>query len=280
MRSPPYVENGIPRRIEFQRGLFHFPVRTPTLPPATHTSCILPEVEGGLAVIDPGSPYPEEQAALERALDEFAAEGRPPVEIWLTHAHADHVGGVARLRARYGISLRAHPDAAARLPAEAGSALALAEGDLLHGRWRVMHTPGHALGHLAFHDERSGALIAGDMVSTLSTIVIDPPEGDMAVYLASLGRLQALAPRTVYPAHGPPATDGAGKLTEYLVHRRAREVKVLGALPGTLAEVTARAYDDTPAAVHPVAARSCLASLLKLRTEGKAREGGGVWYQS
>ncbi|HSB19528.1 MAG TPA: MBL fold metallo-hydrolase [Anaeromyxobacteraceae bacterium] len=279
MRAPPQVEDGMPRRIEFQRGVFHFPVRTPTLPPATHTNVIMPVVEGGLAIIDPGSPWPEEQAALERFLDELAAEGLPPREIWLTHAHADHVGGAARLRARYRIPLRAHPDAAARLPADAGGAEPLAGGELLAGRWRVHHTPGHALGHLVFHDERSGALVAGDMVSSLSTIVIDPPEGDMARYLASLEQLRALGPRTLYPAHGPPAPDGPAKLEEYVAHRRMREEKVLAALasPGTLAEVTARAYDDTPAAALPIAARSCLASLEKLRAEGRAREERGAW---
>jgi glyoxylase-like metal-dependent hydrolase (beta-lactamase superfamily II) len=279
MRAPPYTDDGMPRRIEFQGGVFHFPVRTPTLPPATHTNVILPVVGGGLAVVDPGSPYPEEQAALERALDELAADGLPPREIWLTHAHQDHAGGVARLRARYRIPLRAHPDAAARLPAAAGSAEPLADGDLLGGRWRALHTPGHALGHLAFHDERSGALIAGDLVSTLSTIVIDPPEGDMARYLATLEQLRALGPRTVYPAHGPPAPDGPAKIAEYLEHRRVREDKVLAALGegGSLPEITARAYDDTPQAALPVAARSCLASLQKLQAEGRAREEGGRW---
>ncbi len=281
MRAPPQTVGGIPRRIEFQRGLFQFPVRTPTLPPATHTNVILPAIEGGLAVVDPGSPWPEEQGALERFLDELAAEGLPPREIWLTHAHADHVGGAARLRARYRIPLRAHPDAAARLPSGAGPAEPLGDGELLEGRWRVLHTPGHALGHLAFHDEKSGALIAGDMVSTMSTIVVDPPEGDMAGYLASLERLRALAPRTVYPAHGPPAPDGPAKLDEYVAHRRMREEKVLAALtpPGTLAQVTERAYDDTPPSVHPIAARSCLASLHKLRAEGRAREEGGTWHR-
>jgi endoribonuclease LACTB2 len=155
----------------------------------------------------------------------------------------------------------------------------LADGDLLGGRWRVLHTPGHTAGHVVFHDQLSGALLAGDMVSTLSTIVIDPPEGNMAVYLASLERLRALGPRTLYPAHGGPALDGTAKLAEYAAHRAERETKVLAALSraGTLAEVTARAYDDTPAAVHPVAARSCLASLQKLEAEGRARRDGDRW---
>jgi glyoxylase-like metal-dependent hydrolase (beta-lactamase superfamily II)/8-oxo-dGTP pyrophosphatase MutT (NUDIX family) len=277
--DPPQTEEAITRRIEFQRGLFVAALRTPTLPPATHTNCWMPVVEGGLALVDPGSPWPEEQAALERLLDEYAAEGLPPREIWLTHAHGDHVGGVARLRSRYGLRLRAHPEAAARLPPEAGAAEPLEGGALAGGRWRALHTPGHAHGHLAFHDEATGALLCGDLVSTLSTIVIDPPEGDMARYLASLEAVRSLRPRTLFPAHGPPSPDGVAKLEEYLAHRRAREEKVRAALAGggTLEEVTARAYDDTPPAVHPVAARSCLASLRKLRAEGAAREDRGRW---
>jgi glyoxylase-like metal-dependent hydrolase (beta-lactamase superfamily II)/8-oxo-dGTP pyrophosphatase MutT (NUDIX family) len=286
MGAPPQTEGFVTRRVEFQRGLFTCALRTPTLPPATHTNCWLPVVEGGLAVVDPGSPWPEEQAALERLLDELGAEGLPPREIWLTHAHPDHLGGVARLRTRYRIPLLAHPDAAARLPALAGLARPVADGQLLGGRWRALHTPGHAHGHLAFHDQESGALLAGDLVSTLSTIVVDPPEGDMARYLRSLEQVRALAPRTVYPAHGAPAPDGPRLLDEYLAHRRAREERVLaslaslsaaGAAWASLSEVTAGAYDDTPLAVHQVAERSCLASLEKLRAEGRAREERGRW---
>jgi glyoxylase-like metal-dependent hydrolase (beta-lactamase superfamily II) len=155
----------------------------------------------------------------------------------------------------------------------------LAQGDLLAGRWRVHATPGHARDHVAFHDERTGALVAGDMVSTLSTIVVDPPEGDMAAYEASLARLQALSPRALYPGHGPAAPDGTGLLGRYLAHRAEREAKVVAALgaPRRLSDVTARAYDDVPPEVLPVAERSCLAVLLKLATLGRAEESGGLW---
>ena len=128
-------------------------------------------------------------------------------------------------------------------------------------------------------DENWLNYLAGDLVSTLSTIVIDPPEGNMAVYLASLERLRALAPRTIYPAHGGPAPDGVRTLDAYLAHRREREAKVLAALhrAGTLGEVTARAYDDTPPGIHRIAARSCLASLEELEAEGLARRDGALW---
>ena len=280
LRAPPDTEGFITRRIEFQRGVFLVSLRTPTLPPATHTNCWILDLGGGsLAIVDPGSPHPEEQVRLEQVLADLAAECLAPREVWLTHAHADHVGGIASLRRARPLLLRAHPEAAARLPAGAGEALPLRDGELLHGRFRALHTPGHARGHMAFVHERTGALFAGDMVSTLSTIVIDPPEGDMAEYLRSLDRLRALGPRTLFPAHGSPTQGAAEKLDSYLAHRREREELVIAALatPGTLDEVTARAYQDTPGFMLAVAARSCLASLEKLSREGRAAFDGQRW---
>ncbi len=280
LRSPPDSEAFITRRVEFQQGVFLASLRTPTLPPATHTNCWILDVgDGALAIVDPGSPHPGEQARLERVLADLAADGRTPREIWLTHAHADHVGGVAALRRGRALTVRAHAHVAPRLPAASGQVEAVEDGELLHGRFRALHTPGHARGHLAFLDERTGALLAGDMISTLSTIVIDPPEGDMAEYLRSLERLRAAGPRTLFPAHGSPAQGAVEKIEGYLAHRREREDLVVQAIAaaGALEEVTARAYPDAPAFMLPVAARSCLASLEKLAREGRARFDGQRW---
>jgi ribonuclease/clavin/mitogillin len=279
LSTPPATEGFVTRRVEFQRGLFLAALRTPTLPPATHTNCWILDLGGGeLAVVDPGSPHPEEQARLEAVLRDLEEDGLAPREIWLTHAHLDHVGGVGALCARRGLLLRAHPETLARLP-RPGAARPVQDGELLAERYRALHTPGHARGHLAFLCERTGALIAGDMVSTLSTIVIDPPDGDMVDYLCSLARLRDLGPRTLFPAHGAPSQGAVEKLEEILVHRREREEKVLAALavPGTLLEVTTRAYTDVPAFMHQVAARSCLASLEKLAREGLATFDGERW---
>jgi glyoxylase-like metal-dependent hydrolase (beta-lactamase superfamily II) len=185
------------------------------------------------------------------------------------------VGGVAAVAERYRVPVRAHPAAA---PGVAVAIDPLAEGARL-GRFRVLETPGHAREHLAFLDEETGALLCGDLASTLSTIVIDPPEGDMAEYERQLERLAALCPRTLYPAHGPPAPDAAARLLTLREHRRLREEKIRAAIatPGTLAEVTARAYDDTPVELLPIASRSCLAALLKLAALGQANERAGVW---
>jgi glyoxylase-like metal-dependent hydrolase (beta-lactamase superfamily II) len=104
----------------------------------------------------------------------------------------------------------------------------------------------------------------------------------MAEYERQLQRLITLSPRTLYPSHGQPAPGGVAALRAYLAHRAEREARFVEALhePGTLAEVTARAYADVPPAAWPVAERSGLAVLLKLSAQGRAVEVDGRWRLS
>lgn len=279
---PPLVDaEHCPLCAELQEGVVSFPLRTPTLPPATHTSAYVLGT-GRCLVVDPGSGDPVELGRLVAYLERRAA---PPLAVVLTHHHADHVGGVQALSARLGLAVWAHRETAARLRVPVDRHLD--EGDTidLDGpwpmRWRVLHTPGHTRGHLTLVEERSRAAVVGDMVAGQGTIVIDPPEGDMAEYMRQLERLKAHV-GTLYPAHGPAIPDGVAKLDEYLAHRRWREEKVLGALtamkrPATVGELMPLAYDEVPVFVWPVAERSTLAILQKLRLEGRAAFDGQRW---
>jgi glyoxylase-like metal-dependent hydrolase (beta-lactamase superfamily II) len=251
-------------------------LRTPTLPPATHTNAyLIGPADGPVAVVDPGSPYPEERAALERHL-----AAAPVARILLTHHHGDHVGGAAALAARLGVPVAAHAATARRLAGRVAVTELIEDGQEVHGAI-ALHTPGHAEGHLCF--EVGSATIAGDLVAGLGTILIDPSEGDMATYLASLERVLARPAAALLPAHGPLIPDGHGKLREYLAHRRMREARVREALPGraeagaTAAELVPRAYPDTPPPLWPLAERSLLAHLIKLRDDGWAEEREGRW---
>ena len=159
-------------------------VRTPTLPPATHTNCY----RLGDCVIDPASPYPEEQERLRR----WAG---PIRRVLLTHHHHDHIGGVEELVATTGAAVWAHADA--QVPFRVDHRVA--DGDRVDtgaGVLIALHTPGHADGHLAWQLEGTGDVIAGDLVAGEGTIVLLPPEGNLAVYLASLARVRGLAERS------------------------------------------------------------------------------------
>lgn len=263
------------------------PVRTPTLPPAAHTGCYVigpTEGRGGLVIVDPASPYPAEQQALDAWLDVEAAAGRPVVAIALTHHHGDHVGGAAHLAARTGAPVAAHADTAARLAGRVDVTRVLADGDALVAGdvvARAIATPGHAPGHLCF--AVGDAVIAGDMVAGVGTILVDPDEGDMAVYLASLARLQALSPARLLPAHGPVITDPGGTLRAYIGHRLMREGRVAAALDAAgraaARDLVPVAYADTPPPLWPLAERSLLAHLVKLERDGRAgRADDGSWY--
>src|SRR5439155_12314002 len=110
------------------------------------------------------------------------------------------------------------------------------------GDWHlhVLHTPGHAPSHLAFYDPHYRVLFAGDMISTQTSMIIAPPEGDLTVYLNSLRRLKELDCRLLLPSHGGPSARPRDVLEENLRHRLQREEQLLVALaqrPRTVADL-------------------------------------------
>jgi len=271
---PVPAEGPPPELRQVAPGIRVLALRTPTLPPAAHTNVYLVGPEAGpVAVIDPGSPYPDQQAILDAAL-----AGAPPCAILLTHHHGDHVGGAGALAERWSVPIAAHAATARRLAGRVAVSQHLEDGETAHGVTAIF-TPGHAEGHLCY--AVGDATIAGDMVAGVGTILIDPSEGDMTVYFASLERLLARPPMMLLPAHGPEIADGHRKLSEYLAHRRMRETLVAAALrdtPRTLVELVAEAYRDTPRALWGLAERSLLAHLVKLGREQRAVDrGDGRW---
>lgn len=278
--SAPQARREPVRRIEFLPGFVCFPVRTPTKPPATTTNAYVVGSRDFI-VFDPGSPYEDEQAALAAFVKELTDEGRAFREIVLTHHHPDHVGGVEALRDACGGSVKV---AAHRLTADALAGRVrvdrfIEDGDLLElaGDPRVsllaLHTPGHTRGHLSFYDERAGALLTGDNIVGAGSVLIDPAEGSVRDYLASLERYRAL-PRLValFGGHGPAVGSPHAKIEEYIAHRRKRERDILAAVregAGTPAEIVARAYTDVHPKMHALAERAVLAHLLKLAEDAQ-----------
>jgi glyoxylase-like metal-dependent hydrolase (beta-lactamase superfamily II)/8-oxo-dGTP pyrophosphatase MutT (NUDIX family) len=287
-RADAYARGEL-HHVRFTPGVVMAPVRTPTLPPATTTNCYLIG-EDRLWILDPATPHGEEQTRLFERIDELADDGRPPAGILVSHHHVDHVGAVAATSRRYGLTVHAHGKTLERLPSGFVEGRELRDGDrILLGRcpdgspdWELIarHTPGHDLGHLTFRETRYDAVFVGDMVSTISTIVIDPPEGHLRTYLASLERLLEEPMSTLYPAHGPATRDGHRVLRQYLRHRQQRESALIAALSEgnlDLPALVAKVYWDTDARMHPLARRSLIAGLLKLAEDGVAEERDGCW---
>jgi len=274
--AAPNAQGEPTRRIEFRPNYICFPVRTPTKPPATHTDCYLIYTSQEILIVDPGSPYEDEQQALAQAVDDLMAEGRIVREIVLTHVHPDHVGGVNALRSHLGEQTKV---AAHRLTAEPLSETVpvdrfIEDGDLikLEGSPEIalsaMHTPGHARGHLCFHEGRTGTLISGDNIVGLGSVLIEPTEGNMRDYLDSLRRMRALPKLSViFGGHGPAIANPYTRLDQYISHRLEREQNILQAVregAATPPEIVARVYTDVSPKAHAMAEQAVLAHLEKL----------------
>lgn len=220
-------------------------------------------------VIDPG---PDDAGHLREVRDQAG----PIAAVLVTHEHDDHSAGAARLaREAGGIPVRAYR------PPEGGARMHDGEEIVAGGaRIRAIHAPGHTPDHVVFWVQGLRALFTGDAVLGRGTSVIDPPEGDLALYMRSLARMQELDPQVIYPGHGPAVFDAGAKLAEYVGHRREREEQIMAAIAegrASTEEMVAAIYADYPADVHPLAARSVLAHLQKLEAEGrveKARRDG------
>jgi glyoxylase-like metal-dependent hydrolase (beta-lactamase superfamily II) len=228
-------------------------------------------------LLDTGSGADAYPDVLARALTQAGCDAIQ--EIVLTHGHPDHLGGVEQVQARFG-PLRVSKLPGADDPASL-RALPLSEGSVVRtegATLRAVHTPGHAPDHLCFVLEEEQALFSGDNVLGVGTTVIPSHGGDLLDYMRSLGRMLALAPRRIYPAHGPVIADGGKKIREYVAHRDAREAQILTALAqgdAPIATLVARVYTDVPQVLHAAAAHSVAAHLGKLEREGRVRRTGG-----
>lgn len=262
------------------------PLRTQGLPPSTHTNAYLVGT-GPVYLLDPGPTDPAEQERLFEVLDEQRAEGRSLTAVVLTHGHSDHVGAVNACSGRYRVPVLAHPLTAQALKGEVAVDRVIQDGERLDlgtlpaggGPWHLeaIHTPGHASGHLAFFEPHYRLLFAGDMISTQSSVVIAPPDGDLAVYLASLRRLQSLPARLLLPAHGGPTSRVRQTIAEALAHRAKREEMLVEALakgPRTVADLALEIYRGVPDELMRFASWQILAGLTKLQREGRATSGG------
>lgn len=226
-----------------------------------------------VAVIDPGPALPEH-------LQRIQAEAGTIRWIFVTHTHPDHSPGAAVLARETGAELvgMPPPDAAHQDQSfvpdwqlEDGESLETTEFELL-----AVHTPGHASNHVCFQHAESNCLFTGDHVIDGSTVVINPPDGNMRDYILSLKRVLKLQIDAILPGHGE-RIDDPDRVVQWIIdHRLEREDKVVQAFrargTATAAELVPDVYVDVPEHLHGWAERSLLAHLIKLTEDGRATE--------
>jgi glyoxylase-like metal-dependent hydrolase (beta-lactamase superfamily II) len=228
-----------------------------------------------IAVIDPG---PDDASHL----DAIAGCGGDRIRwILCTHTHPDHSPGAAGLKKRTGAEILAW-DSRDDLEVDQR----IRDGHMIEAtefRLAALHTPGHASNHLCFLLEEERMLFSGDHIMQGSTVVISPPDGNMATYLDSLEYVRRLRLRSIAPAHGHLIEDPKAAIDEYVEHRRAREAQIYDLLTerGTskIDDLVEVIYVDVTPELHPVAKRTVHAHLLKLAKEGKVkgRSADGKW---
>jgi glyoxylase-like metal-dependent hydrolase (beta-lactamase superfamily II) len=225
----------------------------------------------GAVVVDPG---PLDEAHLQA----LASAG--PVElILITHRHADHTAGSARLHQLTGAPVRAADPAHCH-----GSGTVLEDGEILFAAGLeavVMATPGHTSDSVCFHlpdDGPHGSVLSGDTILGRGTTMLDYPDGTLADYLTSLDKLETLGPATVLPAHGPVLPSLGEIARSYRGHRLRRLAQIRTALDGfgpdaTVGDVTGAVYADVDPSVRRAAETSVAAQLHYLRGEAARRQG-------
>lgn len=245
--------------------------------PGTNTY-LVGDATTGVAVIDPG---PADEEHVARIVEAAAGAVR-----WIlcTHTHMDHSPGAALLKARtqaatYGmLALHTAAQDPSFVPDHViveGGRLAIAGATL-----RALHTPGHASNQFCYLLEEERMLFSGDHIMQGSTVVINPPDGNMSHYFASLERLYQENLGWIAPGHGFLMDRPREMVERLLAHRRNRENKVVNALRsagrGRVEALVSTVYDDTPEKLHALAMRSLLAHLQKLEVDGRARQDQGM----
>jgi glyoxylase-like metal-dependent hydrolase (beta-lactamase superfamily II)/8-oxo-dGTP pyrophosphatase MutT (NUDIX family) len=240
-----------------------------------------PDPDSPWVVIDPGPDIESHRAALLAA-----AGGRPISHVLVTHTHVDHSPGAAALAQAAGARVWGR-----RAPPHPGQDHGFAPdhepvpGETLRlggqTELQALPTPGHASNHLCWLLPQEKTLFTGDQVMQGSTVVINPPDGDMAAYLRSLAGLLDLDLDWFAPGHGFLVADPHALVKALIAHRRSREATVLAALqahgPCSVEALVPHVYADVPAQRHGVAARSLLAHLIKLADDGRAMQWRETW---
>jgi glyoxylase-like metal-dependent hydrolase (beta-lactamase superfamily II)/8-oxo-dGTP pyrophosphatase MutT (NUDIX family) len=280
------IQPGVP--VELAPGLLRITANNGSMMTGPGTNTYLLRGGDDWVLIDPG---PDDAAHVQAVLAVLSSLPGRLVAILVTHTHLDHSPAARRLKATTGAPLSGRiaehsewqdrgfqPDRIL----QGGERFAIGQDLAL----RVIHTPGHASNHLCYLHETQRLLFTGDHVMQGSTVVINPPDGDMSAYLASLRQLaQSDGFDAIAPGHGFLIEQPKRLLDALIAHRLRREAKVAAALASmpnargsSVDELLPWIYDDVPVERHAMARRSLLAHLLHLQSQGLASVRDARWH--
>jgi len=262
--------------IESIHGVRQFLPLSNTFPPANRTNSFI--IGDGLDINSPKvliDPSPKDEVELEKFLKSLEFVGFD--KIFLTHHHSDHYQYANVIAKKYKVGIELSLDTYKRIGADYFEGIDLtfrAEGDILTKSLgvdvRVYEVPGHDEGQLALAPVNLNWFLAGDLIQTVGTVVIQAPEGDMSKYFNSLERIIKLNPKTIIPSHGI-IVGGVHKLVETLKHRQLREEQIYSmSIAGkNKQEMISIIYEGLEEKLIPYALRTIEAHLKKLKEENK-----------
>jgi glyoxylase-like metal-dependent hydrolase (beta-lactamase superfamily II) len=265
------------------------------------------------AIIDTGMGDAASNKFLIKSIEELGLRKKDVSFVINTHEHIEHFSGNHDLVEATGARIVAHPIAkeyiespSKRVPDEyalrtlpegaaqqlrrwgalfsvikpSKVAKTIEDGDIFEPiegtRLRVVHTPGHAQGHVCLYDEERKLLFSGDQVLGSGTPYVgkwpDDSNGDMDDYLASLERLKKLDMELILPGHGPTVTEPYERIDETIERKMRREALIVSSLRSDrskdLLALTKEVYGSPPEEIFYYS--SCvLAYLSRLKKQGR-----------
>lgn len=277
--SLPYdPETEVPM-IESIFGVQQFLPLSETFPPANRTNSFIigdGGVDAPKLLIDPS---PKDELELKKFIKSITPIGFDA--IFLTHHHPDHYKYAADIAREFKVRIELSNDTFQRIKKRSGEnyfeniqLVFRKEGDIvtksLGSDVSVYEVPGHDEGQLALAPSNLNWFLAGDLIQTVGTVVIQAPEGDMKKYFESLKKVISLNPKTVIPSHGI-IIGGIFKLEETLKHRQMREDQILKLYNDgrSREEMIKLLYIGLEEYLIPYAKRTTDAHIKKLSDEGK-----------
>lgn len=229
----------------------------------------------------------DREGEAQARIDYWRKIGSPPIKGFaVTHRHPPHWGNAPAIQAVTGGDIFATAAEKDVLEERMGGAKVghvvedgetLSLGDLTI---QFVHAPGHTYGSLAVLIRERRALFTGDTVMGIGTSVVNPGEGEIALFLETMEKFLALNLAVIYPGQGPIITDPNAKLHELINHRREREqtiVNLLGQGPRTLDELYGAIYPPMDERLTRLGHNQVRSHLIKLENERRVVADGETY---